>query len=787
MNKDVFNELRKIRNELKHGVGPRNPADLAKRLSDLGMAVTASDVPGLPETILRAFSGSAGLYQVPPLLPPVLEKLLEGREARAVLDPCAGLGAVLATVRNATGAQEALAFTISADEATLGKRLLGNAQWEIGDPIRLLNSLTTEVDVVASVLPFGAKHSSPISVATATGERVELQGDLGSLVLAATSARLAPEGVGLFVIGSSFFSSERSVLRRFDRLGLAIEAALALPFGAFAPYASIQTYLVVVRRRVGSRMFVAQLSNELRTNLQIIDNFKQGREGAALELGRYVLVQTFVGLSPIRLEERFAAAEREFGAPAIRLKEVATSITLGRFGDGFKFPEHDNAIYIPLIGNSDVVDSVEDRSLKPQNYAQVAIDPERSNARFVARFLNNEFGREIRELSKSGSTILKLNRRALEDLRVFVPDLQNQKAMLGVEARLTAEQNTVLGLQNEIAELRRRLWLSPRNVADVERRILTLSSRLSGNLRRQSAERLDLWSESLPFPLASIIRAWQATPSQDFRAQHEHLLHFFEATAAFVSVVLLSAFSSRDAVFDAHREKLAEALRGGNLSFERASFGTWKLVVEYLGKQARTLLIGGADGRALCADLFADPSLALPEVLCRKELAEVVARTNKMRNDWKGHGGVLGQEEAKLRNEQLLGELQRLREGVADIWADVQLIPALHCRPRRGRFETEGALLMGSTREVLKENRPMAMFLDVERLYLTHRDVGNALLLLPLVRVGPSPSSAMNACYFFNRLERDGARFVSYHFTDMPEMNEPFEDATETIKFLSST
>ena len=49
----------------------------------------------------------------------------------------------------------------------------------------------------------------------------------------------------------------------------------------------------------------------------------------------------------------------------------------------------------------------------------------------------------------------------------------------------------------------------------------------------------------------------------------------------------------------------------------------------------------------------------------------------------------------------------------------------------------------------------------------------------------PSPQSAKNACYFFNRLEREGARFVSYHFTDHPELKGQFIEATEAISFLT--
>jgi hypothetical protein len=96
------------------------------------------------------------------------------------------------------------------------------------------------------------------------------------------------------------------------------------------------------------------------------------------------------------------------------------------------------------------------------------------------------------------------------------------------------------------------------------------------------------------------------------------------------------------------------------------------------------------------------------------------------------------------------------------------------------------ALLTGSNGEFLKETRAMASWLDVERLYLCNKDTGQVLKLLPLVQVGPSPQSAKNACYFFSRIERDGgARFVSYHFIDRPELTGKFDQAVDAIKILT--
>lgn len=791
MKPELFTELRKIRNEIAHGARPPAPAALAARFSQLGLSISEAELPELIPTILKAFAGNARYYYVPQLLLQVMKKLLDGRSAGVVCDPWAGLGAILATVSDAAHAAKAFAFTQNEAELALGRVLVSAAEWQLGEPLQLLNSLKTNVDVVASILPFGAKSIHPIVLTGQDGKQIELRDDLGNLILVAAAMRLSADGVGLFVIPSSVFFSQRSVLHQFITLGLTVEAALALPSGSFAPYTNIPTYLVVVRKRVLSRMFVAQLSNDAKTNSQIVFNLKEMKEGGTLELGRFVDPQSFTGLDSIRTAERLKAAERKFEAPALRLEELSTAINLGRHGEGFNFPPHDNAIFIPMIGTSNVVDSLDDLTLKPQNYAQVAIDPARSNASFVTRFLNSEFGKEIRELNKTGF-IPKLNKQTLKDLRIFVPDFQTQKTMLEIEARIAAEQNTLLGLQNELSEFRRELWANPRSAPNIDKRLYTLSSRLSGSLKQHAVAGLDQWTETLPFPLASILRAWQATPSQDFKTKNEHLLHFFEGTSEFLGIILLSAFSSKEALFEQHKRKIIESMQNQNLSFQRATFGTWKLVVEYLGKQTRQLLLekgkkpdDARNDRALCADIFSDPSLALAEAICRIELAGILSTTNKMRNDWLGHGGLVGQEDARLRNEQLLGEVQKLREVIADTWAEMQLIRALHCKPRRGVFENEVAVLMGSNSEFLKETRLMGAWLDVESLYISKKDSGLSLKLLPLVQVGPFPQSAKSVCYFFSRIEGEDARFVSYHFTDKPELTGKFEEVMAAIKNLT--
>jgi hypothetical protein len=795
MSPELFKELRRLWNEMEHGVAPVDPSALSERLKSLGISIPSDQAPLLMPAFRQTFGGHhAGHHHVPPVLFDVIPKLLAGRSAQTLCDPWAGIGMMLTIAQRAVPASKCFAFNMNASEGALAKALFPEAEWTIGQPLKLLEMMATPLDIVLSCLPFNAPTHEALTLADAAGNSIVLKDNLGNLTLAAATARLSEKGIGLFIVPLSFFFARRTVLKRFVELGFNVDAALSLPSGSFAPYTEISTYLLVVTRSAPTPMFVAQLSSDPNTNSLILENFRNGVQGGAVELGRYVEALQFRGIDSLRAGAYIETASKQIGFSAVVLEEFATEINLGRFGDGFKFPPASNAIFIPMIGHSDVVDSFDDLTLKINNYAQVVIDPAKSHAAFIAQFLNTELGRKIREWRKSGTTIAKLNKQTLKELQVFIPDLAAQQKILEIEARLSAEENTLLSLHNDLLKLRRDLWSDLRSADTVSCRLGDFSVRIVGELKDQAIIKLDQWFETLPFPIASILRAWQATPTDDYKTKYQHLLHFFEATAEFLSVIFLSAFSGNEELYAIHKEKLKETMAKQNLSFQRATFGTWKLVVEYLGKQTRSLLQESGkkpedikNDSAICASIFADFTLKLPKLLSKKDIAAILGTTNKMRNDWSGHGGVVGQEEAKLRNEQLLGQVEKLRQAMSDMWDASVVVNALHCKPRKGVFETEIAILRGSNSEFLKESRDMSTCLDVDSLYIINSQQSGALKLLPLIQVSASPGTAKNACYFFNRTEREGARFVSYHFAGQPEVSGQFKEATDAIRLLSES
>jgi len=764
---------------------------LARIIGVASFQTTSDELIALGDALALRYGRAGGYTHVPGWLSNVIAEFVRPFEPSTICDPWAEEGFLVGVLHNELRPTKASAYTMNAAKLSLGELLAPEVNWQCGDPLELLGRSGVEFDLIASNLPINVKTSKTVSVDTADGSTIELSGDLGGLILTAASNRLSSAGIGLFIVSPLFFSSPRSVFHRLGELGLGIEAAFSLPSGTFT-FANIQTYLVAVRRKPSSRMFVAELSRKDNSR-QVIENFHAGLEGETLELGRYVCTADFTGLNAIRAEETLKQKEKEYGTLSVALAELASVLTHGSSDEKKPFEDKENAIYIPLGGSSGiVVESVSDLRSKHQNYMQVVIDPSRSDSRFVARFLNSEIGREFLGRLRTGGVVARLSRHSLQSLPVFVPPLSVQHKILEVESRIDREHNTVLAFDNEILALRRKLWSGPAQIPGVENELNTLSERLSGKVADYARTSLDHWFETLPFPLASILRAWQGTVSQDHKSRYEHLLHFFEATAEFLGVLLLSAYASNEAVFEPHRRKILESMNKQNLSFHRATFGTWKLVLEYLGKQTRQLV--SVDGknkeaadadRALCKELFADPSLVLPRALARTELSSILSTTNKMRNDWSGHGGVVGHDVARQRNDKLLSQVQLLREVFEETWQSTQLIFALQCQPQRGIFKNDIAVAMGSNPEFVKETRELASWLDVERLYILKKDAPHALELLPLVRVGPSPPSAKNACYFFNRLERDGARFVSYHYVDTPELTDTFTDAAEAIRKLS--
>lgn len=134
----------------------------------------------------------------------------------------------------------------------------------------------------------------------------KLDDERGRLILLLAALRLAPSGIGLFVVSKSFFyrSHENSVRHVLPRLGFQFSGCLSIAPGAFRPLTAIGGILLVVQRGSSRKVFVGELSGDEKRSELLATNFTESTDGADLSLGKLVDLDDFREYPQLREENR---------------------------------------------------------------------------------------------------------------------------------------------------------------------------------------------------------------------------------------------------------------------------------------------------------------------------------------------------------------------------------------------------------------------------------------------------------------------------------------------------
>jgi len=99
------------------------PAELAAILADRKLLPQQHEIPEVTN-LLAKFSGArGGPVPIPPVLPTAISKILVSHSANTILDPWAGLGALLAIVQQATSAERCIGYNLNTSEGELANTL----------------------------------------------------------------------------------------------------------------------------------------------------------------------------------------------------------------------------------------------------------------------------------------------------------------------------------------------------------------------------------------------------------------------------------------------------------------------------------------------------------------------------------------------------------------------------------------------------------------------------------------------------------------------------------------
>ena len=298
--------------------------------------------------------------------------------------------------------------------------------------------------------------------------------------------------------------------------------------------------------------------------------------------------------------------------------------------------------------------------------------------------------------------------------------------------------------------MERELWNRP-VAAPAVRKAVTAINRKDG---------FESWVETLPFPLASVFWRYHAAGSEEHKVTH--LLNAFEATTQFLGTLMASAFHSDAAFFRGHLHEWFEVGKDNPHSLARSSFGEWVVRCQRLAKTTRQMLSDKTQ-RDLVLGLYrADVDKV--EGIVQKEIYQVMESVGRYRNDWKGHTGIVSLQEHERRLALLQDEVARLRGFLGGIFEDWWLIRPGLSSYTRGVHHYAVEKLVGS-RQIFKqatvETRDV---MDSTELYCYDVVTERPLQLLHFVRMLAVPGAEKVACFFYNRIEKEGIRWVSYHF-----------------------
>jgi type I restriction enzyme M protein len=395
----------------------------------------------------------------------------------------------------------------------------------------------------------------------------------------------------------------------------------------------------------------------------------------------------------------------------------------------------------------------------------LAVDTSVVSASFLAGWLNSPSGQESCEralrVASTGVAFSAVRSdppslwRLVDELIVPVPTLESQEAIAATHSRL----DVVASMLNEF---RRALWDTSTSPDQVRARFEPLLD-----------ESFAAWSNTLPYPVASALRTLEASRG-NVHAAHKQVFRVWEAYTAFWGTALLSALDSDPVAREGLVESIRSTLSEQGLSMARATIGSWRVIVERLSKHFRGLLDGNSlEEQARVVQVFGGPSSSTLRRLLSPDVVRLINEANVRRNAWDGHSGALSQPQLEMQLAQMDDLLRELRSEISSAWSELQLVRAGTGARRGGQITQSVELLTGPVAPFMQAQFRVGELMDSDQLYLATSGAAQPLHMQPLVVLRSGPDSVRTTCYFYNRLEGEQVRLVSYQLADDGEVNEP--------------
>jgi hypothetical protein len=679
-----------------------------------------------------------------------IKELIKSEDIKSIFDPW------LTVVSPALYMQTANIFGIcySAADFEVIKFLFNknSKNIKLGNPIKEPLKSAKKFDLVLSFPPFYLRTHY-------LNNGIKTPFDVATMLLLKYSNQLEHNGKLIFIVSNRFLIDKKGK-EELTKQGLFVDAVFAIPSGVFSPQTSIPAILIIVSKQRKQETFIAEISQDEKTNDIILRNYKNLQKGKTIQLGNFVNFMEFQSLSALTAEKDMLDLAKRIGYPETQLTDISTSIIRLK-GNNIEEVQHlANSFYLPTVGNSPVVANFTELKIKPKNYFQIQLDETKANAIYVANYFNSPIGKKLRASLETGTVIQNITKKRLLNCVLFLPDLPTQAKLIEIDSKI---KQTILILD----ELKRNLWKQPRRHKEIAKELKSINQE----------KKLESWIDKLPFPLSSIL--WRYYATKENSKKIEHLFHFFEAFSQFLSMIMLSALVQDKHFYDSECHNWIDKDEKFQNWYLNSTFGSWNVLTSRLSKTIRRFL-SEKETKEYCENLLGNPTDAFISMITSKEIVNILQDVAVLRNKWKGHGGISSKETNTHRVLLLEQKLNEIRERIADAFEETRILS-----PTIGSYEdgvhTFYAKELTGVRtpfnEIAIESR---IPLDKNKLYLYHSGQTNPFELLPFIKFVENS----NAIYFYTSVEGNGVRWVSYHFEKKPEIMLPADTMMDVFKYF---
>jgi len=419
-------------------------------------------------------------------------------------------------------------------------------------------------------------------------------------------------------------------------------------------------------------------------------------------------------------------------------------------------------IFIPTT-RVGVVSTLRSSTASDGRILSIRLDGDPIHAEFLAGWLNSEQGltsqRRAIATGSTGAHVRALRSDAgslmrwADELIVPVPPREVQKAIALADERLGS-------FQSELSTRRATIWVSP-DSADA------VVSGVAGAFD----DSLNSWLEQLPYPIATAL--WTAETASTPSDKQLAFMHAWEAIVAFHATTLLSASRSIPGMGTDVQATIRKTLHDHSLGIERATFGTWIVIVEVASSVIRKALESDdRDELARIRRAFGDLGQAGISRLASKDVIKKFSALNGKRNRWNGHAGYTSDEDRQEQVDSLVADLRELRQILGDVWTQLTLVRAGGLERGRDGYVQSAEVALGTKSPFRKNSYKVGEPMVAGDLYLVKDGSESPLQLLQFVQLRAAPRDAQYTSYFYNRTDGANVRLVSYQHGSERELRQ---------------